>query len=229
MNISSFRTTTTVVLLGLMVLAAGCKTKPIKTTTLNPDQFETLVRSHTDTADWACWPWACFANYWYEGCDAGFDPANSVAVGFQHKYDHGTEPCNCWKRMDCFYRGAVKFNLSSLAGKNVVGARLAWTERGACATRLYVATSSWGNWSGMTGQQMNDPWPAGSSGAGDVEVGGTVRDWVDGNQSNFGFVFLGPDEAELHGQAQGTIGEGSPGPSCPTPVRGFSLEVRFTE
>ena len=147
--------------------------------------------------------------------------------------ENGVNPIGClgpmviWKSRDCFHRGAVRFNLGPLAGKNIVGARLRWEGRGQCASRLFVVTSSWPNWNNPAGMELSDPWPANSAGPGELEVGPIVRDWTDGSLSNFGFLFAGPEEEERHGEKDIPLGL-SLLEVCPSAVSGLELEVLYS-
>lgn len=198
----------------------GCVVGEIKTIVLPPSTFETFRAEHTDTADWACWPVPCLVNYWVGDCQPSSDPPEGVLVGTKHDYDNGTLPCNCWKRRDCFYRGAVRFDLGQFVGKSIVGARLRWDSRGECVAKMYVSSHSWPTWAKPPGLRIFVPW----SGL-EVEVGPTVREWVEGTASNFGWVFVGEEENETHGEAQ--IGGGSS--PCPSTIDGFELEVLYRD
>ncbi len=208
----------------------GCK--DIKKMTLNPAVIETVSFSKHGEATYSCWPFTCFHTHGL-GCSITVDQSKEVQVGYDYYYDNGTPPCNCWWYVDCVFRGGVRFDLGALQGKGIVGAKLKWTNRGACAANLYVPHQNWGVFNLPSANKVSNPWPPNSSGAGELEVGETVREWVKGNQPNQGWLFVGPDESFAnyawdHGDFE--IGSGLEGiHKCTSAVKGFKLEVLYTD
>jgi hypothetical protein len=217
--------------LGLAAVAAvsmvACNgTANIKTMTLQPSSLDTFIFNTSNDAQFACFPVTCFQTH---GIGCGIDVGSSeVKVGFDWTYDPGTGPCNCWWYNDCVWRGGVGFNLNTLNGKTVIGAQLKWKDRGACATRLFVAGAQW-NTFGPPGEEIAPP---NSSGPGQIEVGSTVRDWVSKVTSNFGWVFLGSEEgSENQGYPEGDyqIAPANPNGDCIATVGGFTLVVQYRD
>ena len=145
----------------IAVSLTGCDNGKVETVVLAPETFETFRSAHTDIAEWSCWPFSCAGTYWYGSCEPSSDPPGAVLVGTIHQYDNGTLPCNCWKRRDCFYRGAVRFDLSQFAGKTILGATLRWNERGECVSKMYISSNSWPTWN-------KPPGPSGLACAGSI-------------------------------------------------------------
>ena len=141
-----------IIMLLSVSLFVNCK----KINTMSITNVETYTfytnPSANDHADWACFPVACFAS---QGTGCMFEQIPGVVkTGYENTYDNGTLPCNCWWWVDCAYRGAVKFDLSSLEGKGFVSARLKfnimssnWSGSIAsnqiCNMQLYEAHQPW--------------------------------------------------------------------------------------
>ena len=218
-------------LIAFLVTLWGCG-KEVKTITLQPAVLATLDFNEHDQAEWACFPFTCLFTHG-QGCSVAVDTTKQIQVGSQYKYEPGTKPCNCWWYVDCVFRGGVRFDLGALQGKNIIGATLKWTERGACATNLYVPDKDWSAFGLSTSGQVQSPWSANSSGAGEVNVSNTVRGWVLGNAPNQGWVFAGdetdsfPNKGWIEGDAE--IGPNNSNSKCTSAVGGFTLVVQFTE
>jgi len=208
---------------------AGCK--DIKTMTLQPSLIDTIDFDKQGAAYWSCWPATCFDEIDYF-CTITVNESKEVQVGYDYHYDNGTPPCNCWEYVDCIFRGGVRFDFGALQGKDIVGAKLKWTDRGQCAANLYVPIDDWGELYISPPNQVVNPWPPNSSGPGELEVGDTVRDWVQGKAPNHGWLFVGPDEsfpnqwyedaAEIGPALLGTH-------KCTSAVKGFELKVLYTD
>lgn len=209
---------------------SGCK--QVKTMTLQPDLISTKTFKKNGDADYSCFPFTCFHTHG-TACSITVNTTTQVQVGYDYHYDNGTLPCNCWWYVDCVFRGGASFDLSSLQGKGIVGAKLKWSNRGSCASRLFAPSAPWGNFGLNASEEFINPWPPNSSGPGQVEVGPTVRDWVLGNAPNRGFLFVGPDESFAnHAWEEGDaeIGSGLEGThKCTSAVQGFQLEVLYTD
>ncbi len=209
---------------------AGCK--DIKTTTLKPALMETVDFVKHGGADFSCWPAVCFHTYGY-GCTITVNESKEIQVGYDYHYDNGTPPCNCWWYRDCVFRGGVRFDLGALQGKNIEGAMLKWTDRGQCTANLYVAANNWGEFGLSAANQVMNPWPSNSAGPGELEVGDTVRDWVQGKAPNQGWLFVGPDESFANHEweeGDAEIGSGLEGNhKCTSAVKGFELKVLYTD
>lgn len=218
-------------LIAFLITSWGCG-KETKTITLQPTVLDTLEFNEHDESEYSCWPATCFYSHGYS-CLTTVDTTKQIEVGFHYKYEPGTKPCNCWWYKDCVFRGGVRFDLGALQGKNIIDAKLKWTERGPCAANLYVPNKDWGTFGLSTSGQIQSPWPANSSGAGEINVGNTVRDWVLGNAPNHGWIFTGdetesfPNKGWIEGDAE--IGPGNSNSKCTSAVGGFTLEVKFTE
>ncbi len=217
--------------MALLTTLSACG-KEVKTMTLQPAVFKTLQFQQHNEADWACFPFTCFFSHGL-GCAVTVNPATRVQAGFDYRADDGTAPCNCWWYVDCVFRGGVRFNLAPLNGKTVIGAQLHWDARGSCVAKLYVPNKNWDSFSLSTSGEVGSPWAPSSSGAGQLEVGSTVRDWVEGTQPNFGWIFAGPDETFPNWQwreGDAEIGPGNTGThKCTSGVGGFTLVVQFTD
>ncbi len=209
---------------------SGCK--QVKTMAIQPDLIATKPFKKNGEADWSCWPVACFHTHG-TACSITVNTTTQVQVGYDYKYDNGTPPCNCWWYVDCVFRGGVSFDLTPLQGKGIVGAKLKWSGRGSCASRLFAPSAPWGNFELQASEELVNPWPANSSGPGQLEVGQTVRDWVLGNAPNRGFLFVGPDESfpnYLDEEGSAEIGSPLEGThKCTSAVQGFQLEVKYTD
>lgn len=222
-----------VLLLLLSMMLSSCKTaKPIQTLSLSPAFITTREWNKHDDAYFSCWPAVCFQSHGI-GCFDITPFSGQVGAGYDYKYHGGTRPCNCWWYQDCVYRGGVRFDIGALQGKNVVAAQLKWADRGACVTRLFVAEKSWDHFGLSPAYEIISPWPPDSTGAGQIEVGITVRDWVKGNAINHGWLFVGPDESFPNASWAESDAEISPPNigthSCTSTVGTFTLTVEFTD
>ena len=197
-----------VVLAVVSLLNTGCK-KELNTVVIKPDskRFVYWNRKH-DQQDWACGvPGvdSCFHTHG-TSCDPGLTADDSTIVGYFHKnHDEGT--CTCWWYLNCAYRGYVGFNVSQFKKTGIISATLKWdpsTQRsvgdtattiGNCIAKVYVAAEPWQKERTISGEEIpwaftgeNDPKP------GEINVSQTVRTWLNDNQSNYGFFFVGPNE-----------------------------------
>lgn len=79
------------------------------------------IHGKTDNAKTAC-ILACPP--FTKGTGPGFKPAKGqFAIGFEHRYDDGTDPCPCWEYTTYVYRGYAAIKLSDLPA-NLVTATL---------------------------------------------------------------------------------------------------------
>lgn len=218
-------------IIGLWSCDWSCDGTPIETMTLQPEVFRTWVLKEQDKAEFSCWPLFCFHSHG-TACPSTVNPATQIEVGYNYHYDNGTLPCNCWWYVDCVYRGEVRFDLSALQGKNIVAAKLKWSERGACAAKLHVPDLHPSEIPALSPlNEISNPWGPYPPGPGELEVGSFVRDWVLGNAPNRGFVFAGSDESFPH--KLWVDGDAEIGPPafthCTSPVGGCSLEVKYKD
>ena len=89
--------------------------------------------------------------------------------------------------------------LLRISGKNVVGAKLKWDEKGICATRLFAPSAPWGNFDLVATEEIVTNWDENTpTGAGEIEVGEDVRAWVEGTHPNRGFLFIGDHHSFPH-------------------------------
>jgi len=193
------------IILVFCVFTGGCG-KKLVTTTLYATDILTTQKHNGDNNDLACGTPCGLSNLLGESCDPdGFllipGESNSALVGYDNFYDAGTQPCPCWAWGDCAWRAYIKFDLTSLPSKDVVGAQLSWKSKSKvhytevatnetwCPLKIYVAGEPWGAYS-VAGDQFSTS----SFGYLGVEIGGIVRDWVNGKNPNYGIFFVGPDE-----------------------------------
>jgi hypothetical protein len=208
---------------------SGCK--DVKTMTLQPDNFSSRDFSENDAATFSCFPATCFHSHGL-ACVQEVDTNVKLQVGHRHNYDNGTDPCNCWNYVDCVYRGGVSFDLSQLSGKSVVGAKLRWNEKGKCATRLFTPSAPWSQFNLVVSEEIITNWDSNTpTGAGEMEVGPEVREWVDGTKTNRGFLFVGDHHSFPHKEWIESSAEIGPSAflKCISPVGGLSLEVLYTD
>jgi hypothetical protein len=192
------------IILVLCAFIAGCK--KLVTTSLYATDVLTTGKPASDSNDVACVVSAC-PKVGDTSCTISPDwiliPGQpySALVGYHNYYNPGTKPCACWSWGDCAWRAYAKFDLSSLPSKDVVGAHLTWKSKSKvhytdvatnetwCTLKIYIANEPWGKYS-IAGDQF----ATASLGNVGVEIGGIVRDWVSGKQSNYGIFFVGPNE-----------------------------------
>jgi hypothetical protein len=188
-------------------------------TTLQPANVYTTFRANHET-DGLCSSLSVFGT----GPDGGTDPGipwDTITVGFVHQYeDDGVLFIPCSDTIDAFYRGAVQFDLSGQTYHHFLSATL--TFRILDSTRHYDVPAWWPNepgiWSAAAGADgATDNWLGWHSGDGHdyingdgahlsmpgekmllptttLDVTSMVRDWLEGNKPNNGFVFYGHDE-----------------------------------
>jgi len=193
------------IILAICVFIGGCG-KKLVTTTLFASKVATTNKHDGDSNDFACGTPCGLGNVLGESCEPGDfllipGESNSALAGYDNFYDAGTQPCPCWAWGDCIWRAYAKFDLSSLPSKDVVGAHLTWKSKSKvhysgvatnetwCPLKIYIANEPWGKYS-----INSDEFSTSSFGNVGVEVGGIVRDWVNGKTPNNGIFFVGPDE-----------------------------------
>ncbi len=205
--------------------------KDVKTVTLEPAEMFSRDFSENDAATFSCFPATCFHSHGL-ACVQEVDTDLKLQVGHHHVYNNGTDPCNCWHYVDCVYRGGISFDLNQLSGKNVVGAKLKWNEKGVCATRLFTPSAPWGNFDLVASEEITTNWDENTpTGAGEIEVGEDVRAWVEGTRPNRGFLFIGDHHGFPHKQWIESSAEIGPPAflKCISAVGGLSLEVLYTD
>jgi hypothetical protein len=142
----------------------------------------------------------------YGSCDlASYE---TPRIGYHNVYDAGTSPCNCWKWQACSWREFIRFDFSSLQSKTVVESHLQFnthavqTKSGfnlgksaSCAIRLYVAATAWNKYA-IPGELIAafKPGPTSAGTNVNLQIGGIVRQWVNGQRANRGLFFVGPSE-----------------------------------
>lgn len=205
--------------------------KKINTVTLQPADMNSMEFNENDSATYSCFPATCF-NRWGTKCVEKVDTETKLQVGHRHVYHHGTDPCNCWRYVDCVYRGGVAFDMDQFSGKSIVGATLKWDEKGVCATRLFAPSAPWGNFALVSTEEIVTNWDENTpAGPGEIDVSEDVRAWVNGTLPNRGFLFIGDHHGFPHKSWIESDAEIGPPAflECISAVGGISLEVLYTE
>ena len=209
---------------------SGCK--DVKTITLQPDELASREFNENDGAVYSCFPQTCFHREGRKCPDGGVNTDVMLKVGHSHTYNNGTEPCNCWHYVNCVFRGGVSFDLDQLSGKNIVGAQLKWTSKGECATRLFTPSLPWSHFDLSVSEEIVTNWDGNTpTGAGEIEVGPDVRQWVEGTMPNRGFLFVGDHHGFPHKKWIEQSAEIGPPAflQCISGVDGLSLVVLYTD
>jgi hypothetical protein len=183
---------------------------------LQPSNVYTTFRSNHKT-DGLCSSLSVYGT----GPSDGTDPGNTITVGFTHHYeDDGVLFIPCTDTIDTFYRGAVRFDLSPYTYNHFLSATLTFSilsstlhgdfpasfpnEPGvfSAAAGMDLATDNWLEWHSGDGHDylngdgshltVPSEWMLSSTAT--LDVSSTVRDWLEGNKPNYGFVFFGQDE-----------------------------------
>lgn len=82
------------------------------------------IHGKTDRATTSCLAIPCGGSLSTSGTGPSWaPPKGQFAIGFEHRYDDGTEPCPCWEYATYVYRGRASVKLSDLP-KNVATATL---------------------------------------------------------------------------------------------------------
>jgi hypothetical protein len=132
-----------------------------------------------------------------------------VATGY-YTYDHGEfevagliETGSCSERLNCIYRGLVKFDLTPLGSSpKVVTAKLkyegnfernSWAEDDNCIASIGTVLSPWGGFD-LPAEFFGSSITSSTGFSTGVEVSQLVRNWVTGSSPNHGFIMIGPKE-----------------------------------
>jgi hypothetical protein len=202
MNIKSFLI---FLLLVLAIIVSGCK--KLVTVTLSPSN----ISQGEDGNDGTNNAIYCTGLNQLGTCkDGGVNSialGNPVKVGFQNFYDPGTKPAPCWAWADCIWRAYVKFDFNTLPSKDIVAGRFIWNSGvhqhidgvasnfSQCKLALYTANQQWSKYK-ITGEKIADIVVNSAIASPDVVQINTktLLGWAKGQQPNFGFFFVGPNE-----------------------------------
>ena len=164
------------------------------------------------------------------------DIPGTIVAGFKNYYDKGAPVFGCPEGSNAAFRGAVWFDLSDIMKKApplhvaVQSATLNFKLSGGCPHELLYATADW-----MTGPPDNtlvtgdhvaslgSCLPGMDSCSIDVSVETVVNNWLKGAEhggyANYGFVFKGMQDANLHYENSD---------SCYSRYGNFTLTVDYT-
>ena len=137
----------------------------------------------------------------------------SVVAGFEHYYDKGTPPFPCPDGASAEFRGGVWFDLSGITSKApplhvfVTSAKLGFKTSHDCAgSQLLIAQEDWStDYPGdklLPGDAFAAVGACASGGCAAIDVSKILNNWIRGpdrgGAANYGFVFKGEIEGDLH-------------------------------
>lgn len=190
----------------ITLIISGCGKKLI-TTTLSPSQVYQGENGDDDNKDAAYCIGLNQKGTCAKNSVQSVPQGQPVKVGFQNFYDPGTDPFPCWAWVDCIWRAFFKFDFNTLPSKDIVAGRLIWksgvhqhivdvtSKVSQCKLTLYTASQQWSKYS-IPGDKITDVVVSSAMANPDViQISTkTLLEWAKGQQPNFGFYFVGPDE-----------------------------------
>jgi hypothetical protein len=190
--------------IGALVTATDADAKFVSVT-LAPSASITKYQQKSAHAVSSCGIFACGLGGLYGSCELG--SYELPRVGYQNVYNAGSKPCNCWSWQACTWRPFVAFDFSTLPSKTVVESRLHFkayahqfegniaTNAPTCTIRLYVAQTAWNKYA-IPGDLIATfkPGITTASSVINLQIGGLVRQWVNGQLANSGLFFVGSNE-----------------------------------
>jgi hypothetical protein len=202
---------------GFFVLS-GCDSE-LKLVVLTPSQVATAVNRNykfSVSAGVSCGKKrdkvSCYDRYGVSPDAEGNAP---VAVGLYHDYAHGefellglVETGSCSERLNCIYRGLIKFDLTQLGpSPKIVTAKLkyegsfdknsdvtTWADDASCIASIGTVQSPWGGFD-LPAEFFGNSTTGGTGLSTGIEVTQIVRNWATGSSPTNGFMLIGPNEA----------------------------------